>query len=139
MKRNCNENSTAMEVPLPTCFATLRKGVDGNNANDGYDKMGVVPGRKNRSPDSIQYFEHHIRLFSRPEVNLNTSFVTELYKDDCEVYVIVVHDVLRKFSILPMQPKGGAYHPRYSVYLHVNPHPSFLLVGEFWDHLPAGS
>jgi hypothetical protein len=40
-----------------------------------------------------------------------------------------------------MLPKGGTYHPRarYSVYLHVNPHPSFLLVGELWVHLPAGS
>ena len=44
------------------------------------------------------------------------------------------------FSILPKLPEGGTYHPRYSVqYLHINPHPSFLLVGEFWVHPPAGS
>jgi len=65
MRRNCNENRTAMKVPLSTCFAALRKGVDGNNANDGYDKVGVVPGRKNCSPDSIQDFEHHIPLFRK--------------------------------------------------------------------------
>ena len=30
-----------------------------------------------------------------------------------------------------MLPEGGTYRPRYSVYLHINPHPSFLLVVEF--------
>ena len=55
-----------MEVPLPTCFATLRKGVDGNNANDGYHKMGVVVlGRQYYSPDGIEDFEHHIPFFSK--------------------------------------------------------------------------
>ena len=67
-----------MEVPLPTCFATLRKGVDGNNANDGYSKMGVVPGRKNCSPDCIQNFEHH------------TLKCWDGTLDDCELYVIHV-------------------------------------------------
>ena len=66
MKRNSNENGTAMEVSLPTCFATLRKGVDGSNSNGGYGKMGVVVlRRKNRRPNSIQNFEHHIPLFSK--------------------------------------------------------------------------
>jgi hypothetical protein len=127
MKRNCNENGTAMEVPLPTCFATLRKGIDGNNANDGYGKMGVVPGRKNCSPDSIQNFEHHTVLGSFRRLRSLRNTCTRGHMK----YAI--------FSILPMLPKGGTHHPRYSVYLHVSPHPSFLLVGELWDHPPAGS
>jgi hypothetical protein len=43
------------------------------------------------------------------------------------------------FSILPMLPAGDTHYTRYSLYLHLNPHPSFLLVGEFWVHPPAGS
>ena len=35
-----------------------------------------------------------------------------------------------------MLPEGGTYHPRYSVYLRVNPHPSFLIVRRLHlDHL----
>lgn len=34
MGRNGNKDGTAMKVPLPICFATLRKGVDGDNADD---------------------------------------------------------------------------------------------------------
>jgi hypothetical protein len=86
MKRNCYENGTAMEVPLPTCFATLRKGVDGNNANDGYGKMSVVLGRKNCSPNSMQNFEHHIPLFSKARGQLE-HLMKRLYKA-IKVYVI---------------------------------------------------
>ena len=76
-----------MKVPLPTCFATLRKGVDGSNANDGYDKMGVVSGRENCCPDSIQNFEHHLLVQKGQQARLN----------DCEVYVIC-GQVVRNFS-----------------------------------------
>jgi hypothetical protein len=64
MKRNCKKDGTTMKNSLSTCFATLREGVDGNNADDGYGKMGVVVGRQNGSPDGIQDFEHHIALFN---------------------------------------------------------------------------
>ncbi len=63
-----------MEVPLSTCFATLRKGVDSNNANDGYGKMGVVLGWQNCSPDSIQDLEYHIPLFSKAGGQLEQLF-----------------------------------------------------------------
>lgn len=53
-----------MKNSLSTCFATLRKGVDGNNADDGYDEMGVVVGRQNSGPDGIQDFEHHNTFFN---------------------------------------------------------------------------
>ena len=53
-----------MKNSLSTCFATLRKGVDGNNADDGYDEMGVVVGRQNGGPDGIQDFEHHNTFFN---------------------------------------------------------------------------
>jgi len=54
-----------MEVPLPTCFATLRKGVDGNNADDSHDSMGVVLRWQNGSPNSIQNLEHHVPFFGK--------------------------------------------------------------------------
>ena len=38
--------------------------------------------------------------------------------------------------ILSMLLKGGTIA---SMYLHLNPHPNFLLVAEFWVHLLAGS
>jgi hypothetical protein len=143
MKRNCNENSTAMEVPLPTCFATLREGVDSNNANGSYNKIGVVLGRrKNRTPDCIQNFEHHIPLFSKASEHL---ICDGTLQGRLQGYVIRVQShrcariMCAIFLFFPMLPKGGTYHPRYAVYLHVNPHPSFLLVGEFWVHPPAGS
>ena len=109
MKRSCNENGAAMKVPLPTCFATLRKGVHGNNANDGNDKMGIVLGRKNCSPDSIQNFEHHIspELFRRLEQGERGHALQSL-RNMCITAI---------FSILPMLPEGGTYHSRYSVYL----------------------
>jgi hypothetical protein len=35
-----------------------------------------------------------------------------------------------------MLPEGGTYHPRYSVYLRVNPHPRFLILCRLLlDHL----
>ena len=56
-----------MKDSLSTCFATLRKGVDGNNADDGYGKIGVVFGRQNGSPDGIHDFEYHIAFFNMAE------------------------------------------------------------------------
>lgn len=53
-----------MEVPLPICFATLRKRVDGNDTDDGYHGVGVVVGWQDGSPNCIQDFEHHIPFFS---------------------------------------------------------------------------
>jgi hypothetical protein len=60
MRRSCNEDGTAVEVSLPICLATLRKGVDGHHADDSYDSIGIVLGWQNGSPNDIQDLEHHI-------------------------------------------------------------------------------
>jgi hypothetical protein len=57
-----------VKVPFSICFPALRKGVDGHNADDGYDSMGVVLGWQDRSPNNIQYLEHHI-----PALNSRTT------------------------------------------------------------------
>lgn len=62
-----------MKVPFPICFATLRKGVDGHNADDGYDSMGVVLGWQDGSSDNIQNLEHHITALNK--ASSQTSFV----------------------------------------------------------------
>jgi len=49
-----------MEVPLPNCFATLRKRVDGYDTDDSYHCVSVVLGWQDGSPNCIQNFEHHI-------------------------------------------------------------------------------
>lgn len=56
-----------MKVPFPICFAALRKGVGGHNANDGYDNMGVVLGWQDGIPNNIQNLEYHI-----PALNTNS-------------------------------------------------------------------
>ena len=35
--------------------------------------------------------------------------------------------------------KTASGHPYYAIYARINPRPNFLLAGEFWVHLPAGS
>ena len=52
-----------MEVPLPTCFATLRKRVDRNDTDDSYHGVGVVLGWQDGSPNCIQNFEYHVTFF----------------------------------------------------------------------------
>jgi hypothetical protein len=52
-----------MKVPLPGCFATLGKGVDGNNADEGYHGICIVLGWKDGCSNSIENFEHHIPVF----------------------------------------------------------------------------
>jgi len=52
-----------MKIPLPTCFATLRKRVDCNDTDDSYHYVGVVLGWQDGSPNCIQNFEHHIPFF----------------------------------------------------------------------------
>ena len=64
MRRSCYEDGTAMEVPLPTCFAALRERVDGDDTDDSYYCVGVVLGWQDGSPNRIQDFEHHISFFS---------------------------------------------------------------------------
>ena len=49
---------------------------------------------------------------------------------------LIAHDV-RNFFYPSNAASRWHYHPRISVYLHVNPHPNLLLVGEFWDHETA--